>query len=334
MRILIGDRHRHAAATVGCIALAVRWLVGVLVVSLLQHGPGSLAQSVDAPEGSVVERQAVRLVEQRLRLTPRRGAGPGVCANVALDELEIRHRGVGVPPERRVALERASERLERVLHLILLDTSRSMQGELELGRQAAAAYVDTLDLTRDRVALMTFDDDVLLLQAPTDNAEAFEAALDDARIGGTTAFYDALELALDAAQGSLHDRVIAVVVTDALDSASRADGRITYERVRDRLDWTVHSIGLNLPPMRGGRRISDPAGWLSRLADTTGGTFLRVDGGTRLDKAFARLARDNAREVVLTILDDRCGLAGWATCACDCAPRRIAASSESGRARR
>jgi Mg-chelatase subunit ChlD/DNA-binding beta-propeller fold protein YncE len=80
--------------------------------------------------------------------------------------------------------------------VLVLDRSNSMAGsKLEDAKAAAAEFVAGLDLTRHRVAVVSFSDVVALDQALTDNAADIRAAIADVKAHGGTDIDAALDRA-------------------------------------------------------------------------------------------------------------------------------------------
>jgi hypothetical protein len=99
--------------------------------------------------------------------------------------------------------------------VLMLDTSASTQEKLGLIQQAAVAFVEQLQ-NRDRVKVISFDDQVYDLNDFTNDRAALRAAIYRARSGQGTKLYDAFALALSSL-GRIEGRKAIVLFTDGVD---------------------------------------------------------------------------------------------------------------------
>lgn len=262
-----------------------------MLISLVPAGP-VLAQ--------LEEQTAARIVRQRLRIVPR-GAGPDdVCARIGVEDLRVRLRGETVPIERLVELERP--RGPRV-HALLVDTSGSMVGDIEAARRAATRYLELLDPARDRVAVLSFADDVLLAHALDGDFDATRRAIARLRMGGNTSLLDAVHDAITLFDGE-PARPVVVVLTDGLDSNSLYENREVLERVGRREDLVVFTIGLKLPPINAGRRSVAAQKLLTQLSGRSHGRFFEIHRGRKIEQSFAEVLTLLDQEAVLSLVDD------------------------------
>jgi Mg-chelatase subunit ChlD len=101
-------------------------------------------------------------------------------------------------------------------HLVLmLDTSASTQEKLRLIQEAAVTFVEQLQ-TRDRVKVISFDDQVHDLNDFTNDRAALKSAISRTRSGQGTKLYDAFALALSSL-GRIQGRKAIVLFTDGVD---------------------------------------------------------------------------------------------------------------------
>ncbi len=92
---------------------------------------------------------------------------------------------------------------ERADVVLLVDTSSSMAGEkLVEARRAARVFVSNLDLSRDRAALLAFDETTTRLAPLASDAAALEAGLDALTLGSGTRIDRVLQAALDELAGA------------------------------------------------------------------------------------------------------------------------------------
>ena len=78
---------------------------------------------------------------------------------------------------------------------LVLDTSSSMDDEMELSKQAAMDFIARLR-TGDVAEIVSFDSRVEVLQPMTSNRTLLEAAIQRMRAGGSTALYNAVYIVL------------------------------------------------------------------------------------------------------------------------------------------
>lgn len=129
---------------------------------------------------------------------------------------------------------------------ILIDTSASMLEKLNLAQAAAVGFAKTLR-PGDRGEVMTFSEDIRVLQPFTSDVHALEAAIRGTRAHGGTALYNAIYVALQEfvklnKQASDIRRSAVVVLTDGEDTASL----LSFDDVLDRAKRT----GISIYPIR------------------------------------------------------------------------------------
>src|SRR5687767_5124277 len=99
--------------------------------------------------------------------------------------------------------------------VLMLDTSASAEAKLGMIQQAAVAFVEQLQ-SRDRVKVISFDDQVRELNDFTSDRAALKAAIYRTRSGQGTKLYDAFALALSSL-GRIQGRKAIVIFTDGVD---------------------------------------------------------------------------------------------------------------------
>jgi VWFA-related protein len=110
--------------------------------------------------------------------------------------------------------------------VLLLDTSGSASGEIELMRRAARRFLDELR-PQDRVALIQFSKEVELLQDMTSDREKIEKALLSLKSGSGTSFYDSMKLIIDEVFKQVEGRKAVIALTDGVDSF----GYTTFDQI-------------------------------------------------------------------------------------------------------
>jgi len=104
--------------------------------------------------------------------------------------------------------------------VLLLDVSGSVDNYVNFIRKAARQFVETMG-PQDRIAIVTFNDDVHVVSRFTTDKAGLSSSLDTFEAGGGTAYYDAMAYVLaDTLRPLRGDRTAVVVLTDGDDNRS------------------------------------------------------------------------------------------------------------------
>lgn len=104
--------------------------------------------------------------------------------------------------------------------VLLLDVSGSVEERLDFIRKSALAFVNTVG-AQDRVAIITFRDDIKVISDFTSDRAALTKRINDIDAGGATALYDALAYALIETLRPVHnERTGIVILSDGDDNKS------------------------------------------------------------------------------------------------------------------
>ncbi|HEX8736383.1 MAG TPA: VWA domain-containing protein [Pyrinomonadaceae bacterium] len=104
--------------------------------------------------------------------------------------------------------------------VLLLDVSGSVENYVDFIRKAARNFIETVD-KRDRIAIVTFNEDVKVISNFTTDRAKLSASLDTFDAGGGTGFYDALAYSLvDTLRPLKGERTAIVVLSDGDDNRS------------------------------------------------------------------------------------------------------------------
>jgi VWFA-related protein len=288
--------------------------------------PGSDPLEVD--EGDVV-RVETNLVTVPVSVFDRQGR---FVTNLRQQDFRIFEDGV----EQEVAYFEPAEKPFTVA--LLLDTSSSTRFHLWQIQEAAIAFARQLK-PEDRVLVVTFDDEVLLLTEATNDQDLISAAITyNAQTGGRTRLYDAVDLVIRERLNRLKGRKAIALFTDGVDTASYRADRENTIRLVEELDVLVYPIRYDtysaqsmvtsriitmtppgyggrypggtrssgtiygLPPVGAGitRAEHERAGrYLSELADKTGGRLYSADDPRQLARAFSMIAEELRRQYSL-----------------------------------
>jgi VWFA-related protein len=207
---------------------------------------------------------------------------------------------------------------------ILLDMSYSSVFKLEDIQSAALAFIALLR-PEDKVMIVAFDEKVRVLCRPTNDRYALRLAIEAAKIGSGTSFYDAVGTALRDELSLIKGRKAVVMLSDGVDTTSkRSDARnllrsvaetdvvfypIRYDTYDDvqrtrqnqaeiRYDDDDRPYQVLKPRVKGEREedYRAAAEFARAIASNTGGRVFDVSSTTNLGTAFRSIA-DELRRV-------------------------------------
>src|SRR5215831_1342808 len=157
-------------------------------------------------------------------------------SNLQRDDFRIFENGV----EQSVAYFEPAEKPFTVA--LLLDTSASTHFHLQEIREAAIAFAKQLR-PQDRVLIVSFNDEVLLLTEATNDQNLIETVIDEeANTGSSTRLYDAVHLTIRDRLNKIKGRKAMVLFTDGVDTSSQ---QATYQgtlREVEELDALIYPI--------------------------------------------------------------------------------------------
>jgi len=174
---------------------------------------------------------------------------------------------------------------------ILLDSSGSMQEELEEAHVAAASFVDTLR-EQDRAMVIDFDDRVFLIQPLTGDKDALKESVSSTEAIGGTSLYDALHAAYRTMR-DIDGRKAIVVLSDGDDSSSQSSFQRILEEAKAN-STLIYTIGLGSEIGGSGRSV------LRDFAEFTGGRAFFVKRAEELSGVYQRIAEELRSQYYLT----------------------------------
>ena len=184
--------------------------------------------------------------------------------------------------------------------VLAMDVSGSMSGAgIAAAKTAASNFVSGLG-ANDRVAIVTFDENVkTLIDSTTDHAAVRNkiSTIESIR-GAGTCLYDAAFQAIQIASTLPSGRRAVVLFTDGVDETA-SGGRCSTHTSGDVID--IASAGGTRTPIYSlgmGGRIDENT--LERLAELTGGRYLNSPDATQLDGVFLRLSDQLRSQYILT----------------------------------
>jgi Ca-activated chloride channel homolog len=172
--------------------------------------------------------------------------------------------------------------------VVMLDTSGSMTGSLDLLRSAAEQFVIRL-LPADKGLVGAFNDKIQFAGTFTSNRDDLVGSLRDLDYGNPTRLFDAIDASLDQLRGKEGRRAI-LVFTDGEDTFSKASMGRVLDRARTE-EVMIYSIGLESNVVIGSQRIrTRPDRGLRKLSDETGGGYFELKRTDELGPTFTRVA--------------------------------------------
>jgi Ca-activated chloride channel family protein len=213
---------------------------------------------------------------------------------------------------------------EPISVVLLLDTSGSMQKKLARLQNEAIRFVNTLH-PDDSVAIMSFADDVNLLEDFSIDRKRNEYGIKETRSNGGTALFEGVWLALQEVLKPVRERKALVLFTDGVDTASRKASEsetlqlaketqatiyCIYFNTEGDIDYrspgTVGGMPLPMPRVRVGPGAQAPGSsssdyykgrlYLSQLAEYSGGVLFNALTTEDLGPAFDGIAKELASQ--------------------------------------
>jgi len=167
---------------------------------------------------------------------------------------------------------------------LLLDTSGSMGADIDLARKAAVRFLNTL---RDAVdmTLVDFDAEVRVARYTQQDFPRMVERIRSRKLGGATAFYDALGVYLDGAADA-EGRTVLVIFTDGGDTRSSIPFKDIMNLLRA-ADVTVYAVGFldnQATSIRAEQRLR-----LTQMAEETGGEAIFPQTMKEIELAYDRV---------------------------------------------
>jgi VWFA-related protein len=197
---------------------------------------------------------------------------------------------------------------------LLIDVSGSQRNLIDIERSAASQFFSQVMRKKDEAFLISFGEEVELLQDYTSSARMLSQGMNGLRVssgvGGFgpgpvptsgdprgTVLYDAVFLAADEKLRSEVGRKVVVLITDGVDEGSRKKIEDAIEAAQ-KADAVIYSIDYSDPRAYGnfgpfgGFGGGAGEGYLRRMSDATGGHVYKVDRNHSLSQVFQELQEE------------------------------------------
>ncbi|MBA2705954.1 MAG: VWA domain-containing protein [Blastocatellia bacterium] len=178
--------------------------------------------------------------------------------------------------------------------VVLLDTSSSMEIRLSLARSAAIRFLDRLR-EGDVAAVYKFDSKVERVQDFSTGRDLAPTAF-GLRAKGLTRLNDAIVDASNALAGRSEMRKAIVILSDGMDTSSRATSDKAIESALG-VGATIYAVDMS--GSETGSNNQRSAAVLKSFAEKSGGRFVSTPGGPALRDAFASMADELGHQYTL-----------------------------------
>src|SRR5437660_2289709 len=212
--------------------------------------------------------------------------------NLKLEDFELRIDG---QPNVISDLSRAETPVRMAM---LFDNSGSLSEFREFEKRAAIRFFRNVLRPVDQAAVFSVSTDVTLAEPLTNDARRLELTIDGfGKPEGATSLFDGI-IQAGAYLHTYPGRRVIVIVSDGVDTVSRADFDTTLQRaLADDCQIYVVQTGLyenaNLRALAAERRMEE-------FASQTGGAAYIPKSAEDLDDAFAQIAADLAQQYILS----------------------------------
>lgn len=181
--------------------------------------------------------------------------------------------------------------------VVMLDTSASMTGSLDLLNKAAEQFLLRM-LPADKGQVGAFNDKIQFSGAFTNDRDDLIGALRDLQFGNPTRLWDAVDQSIEQLKGT-EGRKVVLVFTDGDDTSSRVGQGTVMDRAK-REEVMIYAIGLESEYFNGQRVVrSRPDRGLKSLAEETGGGYFELKKTDDLGPTFSRVAQELHSQYVL-----------------------------------
>ena len=190
---------------------------------------------------------------------------------------------------------------------VLMDTSPSTAAKLKFEQEAAMNFIQTVVRPRrDRVLFATFDHEITLRQDFTDRLELLDKAVYAVKkTGQQTALWDAIWQFCDQKMRSVPGRRVLVVITDGVDTYSRADINDAID-IAQRTETTIFAISTKagllstVVGVEAGTVKNKADKDLDRISEESGGTAFFTGDMLSLERSLNRISKELRAQYLIT----------------------------------
>lgn len=252
------------------------------VAYLVDGGSTEAVQFINAPD--FVDEMKVNFVELYTSVLDKKG---DFARGLTADQFEVFEEGEKQQIRRFETMDDLPIRAG-----LVLDTSLSMDTQLDEVEKAAYRFLETVLEPRDRACLITFADEPQLAVRFTNDTSILAGGLSNLVAEGETALYDSIVFALHYFAGLKGKRAI-IVLTDGEDSMShyRYEDAVEFAK---RTGASVYVIGLGLSSASADIRAK-----LAGITQETGGELFYIDSARNLERVYETIQQDLRSQYLL-----------------------------------
>ena len=177
---------------------------------------------------------------------------------------------------------------------LLIDTSASMERQIQTAQQAAIGFAARLR-PQDLASVVDFDSRVTILEDFTNDGDRLERAIRRTAAGGSTSLYNAIYISLKELSkvrarttDDIRRRAI-VVLSDGEDTSSLVGFNEVMELAK-RSETATYAIGLRAREHRGSRGFQEAEYVLQQLSRETGGRAFFPESLGELSGIYSQIA--------------------------------------------
>jgi len=303
-----------------------RTLIGLVAVALFAAGAAAqVAVPTPTPAG-VGEDEVIKVTTQLVTIPVRVMDKSGRFIS-GLKQADFHIFEDGKPQEIAYFLNEE----ESFTVVLMLDMSYSTKFKLGDIQKAALEFISQLR-PQDKVAVVSFDNQVHVLAKPTTDRDEITTAIRSTRIATGTSLYDAVDTVMKSLSSSVEGRKAVILFSDGVDTTSRKSGLTRNLEDATELDALVYPIrydtfadvqsmrtkptnGIYVAPVVPKGTKADPnradivinasgeqgttledysraTGFMQALADRSGGRLYEATTLSGLTEAYARIAAE------------------------------------------
>jgi len=211
-------------------------------------------------------------------------SGTQLVPDLVIEDFDVLDNGKSTP------IVLFDSQVQPITVVVMLDTSGSMTGSLDLLREAAEQFLIRL-LPADKAVVGAFNDKIQFAGTFSSNRDDLVGSLRDLDYGNPTRLFDAIDASLDQLRGIEGRRAI-LVFTDGEDTYSKTSMGRVLDRARNE-EVMLYAIGLESNMMIGTQHVrTRPDRGLRKLADETGGGYFELKRTDELGPTFTRVAQE------------------------------------------